>query len=121
MEGLSKKAVSANNDVIDDSALLAMQNDINASLKQRLILNFSLEGLPNLDKNSKTDAFIVLWYLKGKSMTKVKLGQTETVANSLDPVFITAIEADYFFEENHKFLLEVYDVDDATNVSNLAK
>ena len=84
-------------------------------------MNFELENLPNLDTNSKTDAFCVLWHLKGKSLTKVKLGQTETVENSLDPVFVAAIEADFFFEENHKFLVEVFDVDDATSTQNLAK
>jgi hypothetical protein len=111
-------AVTTNTNEFDDAAL-AMQNDLNAGLKQRLILNFECSKLPNLDKSSKTDSFCVLWYMKGKAMIKVKLGQTETIEDCLDPVFVKTIEADFFFEENHKFLLEVYDLDDGNCPQNL--
>ena len=45
---------------------------------------------------------------------------TECVSDSLNPEFVTPIEADFFFEENHQFLIEVYDADNMQNLNNLA-
>eukprot|EP00356_Strombidium_inclinatum_P004089 CAMPEP_0170501502 /NCGR_PEP_ID=MMETSP0208-20121228/38493_1 /TAXON_ID=197538 /ORGANISM="Strombidium inclinatum, Strain S3" /LENGTH=49 /DNA_ID=CAMNT_0010780087 /DNA_START=220 /DNA_END=369 /DNA_ORIENTATION=+ len=48
------------------------------------------------------------------------MGETEVVNDNLNPSFVTAIDVDFYFEEAHKFKLEVYDVDDMTQKSNLA-
>ena len=45
--------------------------DRNAGLKQRVGLTFSCSDLPNLDKHSKTDAFLVLWALKDSREEKI--------------------------------------------------
>jgi len=72
-----------------------------------------------MDKRSKTDSFAVLFQKnKGKN---VKLGQTEMIADSLNPEFVTSIEVDYFFEESQNFLLEVYDCDNANLLHDLSK
>ena len=70
----SMQATSANIDAITDDQLHAMSMDMNAGLKQKLILHFSCKDLPNLDKGSKSDTFCVLYQLKGKNKTKQILG-----------------------------------------------
>ena len=115
------KATGANIESISDEALAAATMDAMAGLKQKLILSFSCKDLPNMDKTSKSDCFIVLWYLKGKNLMKVKVGQTEMINDCLSPIFVQTIETDFFFEEQHKFLLEVYDADDGNNLNDLSK
>ena len=44
---------------------------------------------------------------------------TELITDNLNPEFVTPIEVDFFFEENHSFLVEIYDADDHTNLNNL--
>ena len=44
---------------------------------------------------------------------------TECINDNLNPDFVTAIEVDYFFEEQQNFTLEVYDADDMTQLTNL--
>ena len=64
-----------------------------------------------MDRYSKTDAFCVL-YNVSTSMAK-EVGRTEMVADSLNPEFVTEINVDYFFEQQQKFKVDIYDVDDA--------
>ena len=66
----SMQATSANVDTITDDQIHAMTMDLNAGLKQKIILNFSCKDLPNLDKASKSDTFCVLYLLKGKRQQK---------------------------------------------------
>ena len=60
------QAVSADVDILDDSMLEAIGQQ-NAALKQRLILTVSCENLPKMDKGSQTDAFCILWAMKGRN------------------------------------------------------
>ena len=54
------KAVGADTNEITDEAIdLAL--GASAGLKQRIALRFKCTDLPNLDTNSKTDAFCVVW------------------------------------------------------------
>ena len=39
----------------------------------------------------------------------------------MNPEFVQTIEANYYFEETNKYVVEVYDIDDATNVNDLTK
>ena len=41
------------------------------SLKQKVGLTFECANLPNLDRGSKTDPFVVLWEMKGKQKSKI--------------------------------------------------
>ena len=66
------------------------------SLKSKVALTFEGIKLPNLDEHSKTDAFCVLFSMNGNK--KVKIGETEVVADSLDPRWVKSIDVDYFFE-----------------------
>tara|TARA_B110000285_G_C14862467_1_gene485218 strand:- start:515 stop:676 length:162 start_codon:yes stop_codon:yes gene_type:complete len=52
-----------------------------------------------LDKKSKSDTYAVLFEVK-KGGNKVKLGATEVIKDNLNPVWVTAIEATFAFEEN---------------------
>ena len=123
--GLSKKteqmtAVGANIDEVRTEDIQALINQNQIALKQRLILNFQAEGLPNLDKDSTSDTFVVLYFLKGGKM-KQKLGSTEIIQDSLNPQWVNAIETEFFFEESHQFVLELYDCDDGDQPANLSK
>jgi len=44
----------------------------------------------------------------------VKVGQTEVVADNLNPQFLTTVNIDYFFEQQQNLRLDIYDADDAT-------
>jgi len=52
--------------------------------------------LPNLDTGSKTDAFLVVYEMAGNK--KKKIGETEVVADCLDPKWVKSIDVDYYFE-----------------------
>ena len=95
----SQQAVGSNVDTISDADLMMAQQDAMAGLKQRLILNFSAINLPNMDTKSKTDSVVVLWQLSGPRQMKQQVGMTEVVMDNLNPVYVQAIEVDYFFEE----------------------
>ena len=56
-----QKATSSGTDVLNDADLAAMAGDLNAGLSQTIILNFEGIKLPNLDKDSKSDTFAVLF------------------------------------------------------------
>ena len=60
------------------------------------MLTFSAENLPNLDKGSKTDPFLVLYMEQGG--LRHKIGETEVVADSLNPKWVKSIDVDYLFE-----------------------
>ena len=75
-----------------------MAGDLNAGLSQTMILNLEGVKLPNMDKDSKSDTFAVLFELvKGQ---KVKLGNTEVINDNLNPKWVQAIECKFSFEEN---------------------
>jgi len=95
-----------------------MAGDLNAGLSQTMILNLEGVKLPNMDKDSKSDTFAVLFELvKGQ---KVKLGNTEVINDNLNPKWVQAIECKFSFEENQQFMIELYDADDVHNLNNLA-
>ena len=43
------------------------------------------------------------------------------IADNLNPEFVTEILTDYYFEEIQNFLVDVYDVDDASSLHDLRK
>jgi len=98
MSRLKLQAVGANSNQISDAELAGMMdnNPMNA-LKQKVGLTFRCSDLPNLDRNSKTDAFCVLWDISGRQ--KRKIGETEVVADNLNPEFVTEMNVEYYFEQ----------------------
>lgn len=89
------------------------------SLKQRIGLSFKGLNLPNTDGSSKTDPFCVIWDVSGRQQKK--LGNTEVIADSLNPEFVKEVDVDYFFEQQQSLRVDVYDADDATNLYDLKK
>ena len=94
MQGVKTQAVGNNADGITDELLHSSLDG--GGLKQTVSLTFSCADLPNLDSGSKTDPFLVLWQLNGKQ--KQRLGQTEVIADNLNPEFVKEIKVDYYFE-----------------------
>jgi hypothetical protein len=41
--------------------------------------------------------------------------------DNLNPVFVTTVNMDYFFESQQVMIADVYDCDDATTLNNLQK
>lgn len=114
-EKLTQQAVGATSNEITDDQLDGL--NLGSGLSQKLILTFSCKDLPNLDVGSKTDPFCVLWELKRNQ--RVKVGMTECILDNLNPEFVTNIQADYKFEENQNFIIEVYDADNMDRLANL--
>ena len=53
-----------------------------------------------MDKNSKTDAYCILFQFKGKGdRMKEKIGMTEVINDNINPEFVKTLEADFYFEE----------------------
>lgn len=102
-----------------DAAVLAAANFSQGGLSQKLQLSFSCENLPNMDTFSKSDPFIILYKLVGSVWTK--MGMTEVIHDNLNPSFVTKITVDFFFEEQQKFKIDVYDLDDESQLHNLSK
>jgi hypothetical protein len=119
INSIGKMAIAPTLNSIDQEVIdmaLASSNPMNA-LKSKVTLTFSAEGLPNLDKASKSDPMLVIWQVShGK---KTFLGQTEAQKDTLNPVWVTSIDVDYFFEQSQLMLVEVYDVDDANRLNDL--
>ena len=118
MSKMAQRGVGNNTQGISDDLLnAALPHD---TLKQKVGITIECTNLPNLDFGSKTDAFCVLWQINPNGQQQ-KLGQTEVVADSLNPVFVTSITVDYYFEQQQNLRVDVYDADDATQLSNLSK
>ena len=88
------------------------------ALKTKISLSFEGINLPNMDEGSKTDAFVILYQINGNH--KTKLGQTEVVADSLNPRWVKEIDVDYFFEIQQNFRVEMYDADDPKKLHDLS-
>ena len=58
-EKVKAAAVGQHTDTIDEAIFTGI-NSLD-QLKQRIILTFECANLPNMDKNSKTDGFLVLF------------------------------------------------------------
>ena len=100
-----------------DSAVLAATNFSGTGLAQRLQLSFKCNDLINMDTFSKSDPFVVFYQQKGNMWQK--LGQTEIIHDNLNPEWVQKIQAEFHFEQNDKYKVEVYDSDDdkAKNLS----
>jgi hypothetical protein len=62
-----------------------------SGLKSKVSLRFKCTNLANKDKVSKTDAFVVLFQEfknKNRESTKLKIGRTEMIADTLNPEFV---------------------------------
>ena len=82
---------------------------------EKVWLFLSCQNLANLDTVSKSDPWVNVFFHNGGHNDKwVLLGKTETIENSLNPVFVTSFEIDFYFERSQKIKFEVGDADVTT-------
>lgn len=69
-----------------------------------------------MDTFSKSDPILFLFQKQGNAWQKI--GQTEVIHDNLNPQWVTKCAVQYNFERNDQFRLEVYDIDDETNIND---
>jgi len=107
---------------LDEAVLASVNQSISANssgLVNTISLSFSCKDLPNLDTFTRTDGMVVL-YKQSANNQWMKIGMTEVIMDSLDPVWVKAFDVQYHFEQRDNYKVEVYDVDDFNNVNNFA-
>lgn len=80
-------------------------------------LSFSCENLPNLDTFTRTDGMLVFYKKAGSQWQR--LGATEVIMDNLAPAWVKSFDVEYHFERRDVYKVEVYDVDDESNLMNL--
>jgi hypothetical protein len=55
--------------------------------------------LPNLEVFSKTDPYVKVYIREEKRPNWVLIGETEEISDELDPVFLTNVSVNYYFEK----------------------
>jgi len=93
-----------------------LERDTNAISKVEIRL--SCTDLPNMDKTSKSDPRIYVYFQERKFKNNqvdtnwVKIGSTETVKDNLNPEFARTFIFDYYFEHIQNLRFVVLDMDD---------
>lgn len=80
----------------------------------RISLQLEASKLPNMDRNGRSDPFVVLYRKIDTTSTReewVKVGQTETVYNNLSPKWSTTFPMEYRFGSNFVLRFSIYDRD----------
>lgn len=80
-------------------------------LKESIKLSFAAKDIPSMDTFSASDPMVVL-----SSFTRndwMRVGRTEAINNNNNPVFATQLPVNYYFEEEQRFRVDMYDVDTA--------
>lgn len=106
---------------LDDAVLAAVNNSLDAAasgLTNTVSISFKCKNLPNMDTFTRTDGMVVLYKKVGSNFQR--LGMTEVVMDSLDPVWVKSFDVQYNFEIRESYKVEVYDIDDHTNLNNFA-
>jgi copine 5/8/9 len=71
-----------------------------------------------MDTFSKSDPILFLYIKQGNQWQKI--GQTEVIHDNLNPQWVTKIAVQYNFERNDQFRVEVYDIDNESQINNTA-
>ena len=104
---------------LDDAVLAAVNQSINTAasgLVQTMSLSFSCENLPNLDTFTRTDGMLVFYKKTGNQWQR--LGVTEVIMDNLSPAWVKSFDVEYHFERRDVYKVEIYDVDDESNLMN---
>ena len=113
-------ASSSGND-LNDAVLAAVNKSIKTAqtpgLVQTVSISFSAKDLPNLDTFTRTDGLVV--FSKQSDNKWRKLGMTEVIMDNLNPSWVKSFDVQYNFEKREQYRLDMYDVNDTNNVSNL--
>eukprot|EP01134_Creolimax_fragrantissima_P007607 CFRG7607T1 len=82
------------------------------SSSPKIDLFFKCKGLLDMDVFSKSDPQVWVYLSNDGSIKNEKLvGKTETIKDSLNPVFSTKVTVDYNFEQNQLLRFVVVDID----------
>ena len=49
-----------------------------------------------------------------------RIGMTEMISDNLSPAWVKSFDVQYHFEQPERYKVEVFDVDDETNLNNLS-
>ena len=74
-------------------------------------ISLSAKKLKNRDLTSKSDPLAVIFIYDVPTERWYEAGRTESIMDNLNPEWATKIDVDYFFEEEQKIRIEVYDRD----------
>ena len=83
----------------------------NVRFLNMVTLYFSCRHLVNLDVTSLTDPLVKCYTREDKCPEWTYVGETETLQNTLDPVFMTSLKINYYFEKQQWLKFEVYNAD----------
>ena len=86
-----------------------VQANVGAAMQMQVNLFVSGRKLKDLDTFSKSDPQCQLFEFKQNRW--VKIAQTETIKNNLNPDFTTSFTVAYFFEKVQKFKFVMLDID----------
>ena len=104
----SQTGVAGNITEVDEIAMAAIKGGIgeqkSSALKKNVIVTLSLEGLEKQHDN----CFIVLHEVSKQSGMKQMKGRTETISNSVEPIFVKSFELEFLFEEQQTIRAEIY-------------
>ena len=73
------------------------------------MLSFQCTNLPKMDKKGSLPNAICVLYDLSQGGEPVNIGMTEMVEGKLNPEFVEEILADYVFEQQQTFKVEIYD------------
>ena len=81
-----------------------------------MTLSFACNDLPNLDTFTRSDGMVVIYKrVEGRWQ---KIGNTEVIHDSLNPVWVKSFDLQYHFEQSDQYKAVVYDIDDHNNIEN---
>ena len=66
---------------------VAVQKNVDDSLRERITLTVSCRNLKNLDVISKSDPQVFVYSREAKNPNWIEIGKTERVTNNLNPDF----------------------------------
>jgi hypothetical protein len=90
---------------------IAPANWVRKSTNPKLQLSISAKKLADRDLTSKSDPMAVVFIYDVPTSKWYEAGRTEALTDTLNPEWAKTIEVDYFFEEDQKIRVEIYDKD----------
>jgi hypothetical protein len=91
-------------------------SNLQSTDREKIEVFFSCRKLKNKDVFSKSDPKLS-FFQKNSNNQWVKIGDTETIQNNLNPDFSKSFQVDFIFERRQEFKISVVDVDDASGKS----
>ncbi|TDH67394.1 hypothetical protein CCR75_008512 [Bremia lactucae] len=93
------------------NSMALLSNGLATTPSSVVELRFRCKGLKKSDFLSQSDPFIVVYMQEAQTKGWKEVGQTETINNTANPVFVKTFQVDFFFEEVQRLRVEVFDRD----------